>query len=276
MSAMSSNYPAAPPSYSAPKGYQPVPQHDTPAPSYGAAETSTTPRNVDEEGDPDDFKFGVTVEQSSPEIRAMFLRKVYSVLFFQILGTTVIAAIMTTQGIASWVQQNQWAFIVPMVGSLATMGVLYFKRHSHPTNIILLGLFTVLESLSLGTVITYVDQKIVLQAMVITAFTFFGLTLFTLQSKWDFGSLGGWLFGALMVLVGVGFVGVFLPYNQTFDLIMAGAGCVIFSLYIVYDTWLIQRRLSAEEWVLANISLYLDIVNLFISVLRILNNQSRD
>lgn len=274
---MSSNYSSAPPGY-APKGYQAVPTHDTPAPSYGAADAGAgaTPRDVEQEGDPDDFKFGVTVEQSSPEIRAMFLRKVYSVLFFQILGTTAIAAIMTTQGIASWVQANQWAFIVPMIGSLVTMGFLYWKRHSHPTNILLLSLFTVLESVSLGTVITYVDQKIVLQAMVITAFTFFGLTLFTLQSKWDFSSLGGWLFGGLMVLVGVGFVGIFMPYNQTFDLVMAGAGCVIFSLYIVYDTWLIQRRLSAEEWVLANISLYLDIVNLFINILRILNNQSRD
>ncbi|SOV06407.1 related to BXI1 - protein involved in apoptosis [Ustilago sp. UG-2017a] len=275
---MSSNYPAAPPSYAPKGGYQPIPQHD--APSYGAAETSAgvgaAPRDVDQEGDPDDFKFGVTVEQSSPEIRAMFLRKVYTTLFLQILGTTAIAAIMTTQGVASWVQQNQWAFIVPLIGSLVTMGFLYWKRHSHPTNILLLSLFTVLESLSLGIVITYVDQKIVLQAMVITAFTFLGLTLFTLQSKWDFSSLGGWLFGGLMVLVGVGFVGIFLPYNQTFDLVMAGAGCVIFSLYIVYDTWLIQRRLSAEEWVLANISLYLDIVNLFINILRILNNQSRD
>lgn len=271
---MSSNYPAAPPSYTAPKGYQAVPQHD--APSYGAAETSNVPRNAEEEGDPDDFKFGVTVEQSSPEVRAMFLRKVYGILAAQIVGTTAIAALMTTQGIAAWVQQNQWAFIVPLIGSLVTMGFLYWKRHSHPTNLLLLALFTVLESISLGTVVTYVDQKIVLQAMVITAVTFLGLTLFTLQSKWDFSSLGGWLFGGLMVLVGVGFVGIFLPYNQTFDLVMASVGCVIFSLYIVYDTWLIQRRLSAEEWVLANISLYLDIVNLFINILRILNNQSRD
>lgn len=76
---MSAPY-AAPPSY-APKGYQAVPQHDTPAPSYGAASTDAgagaAPRDVEQEGDPDDFKFGVTVEQSSPEIRAMFLRKVY-------------------------------------------------------------------------------------------------------------------------------------------------------------------------------------------------------
>ena len=67
--------------------------------------------------------------------------------------------------------------------------------------------------------------------------------------RWLVAALGLlMLFGGLMVLVGVGFVGIFMPYNQTFDLIMAGAGCVIFSLYIVYDTWLIQRRSSSERW----------------------------
>lgn len=271
---MSSNYSTAPPGYAPSKGYAPVPQHDAQAPSYGAADP-TAPRDAEEE-DPDDFKYGVTVEQSSPEIRTMFLRKVYSVLFFQILGTTVIAGVMTTQGVASWVQQNHWAFIAPLVGSLVVMGLLYWKRHSHPTNLFLLALFTVFESVSLGVVVTYVDQKIVLQAMAITAVTFFGLTIFTLQSKYDFGSLGSWLFGGLMILVGVGFVGIFFPYNQTFDLVMAGAGCIIFSLYIVYDTWLIQRRLSPEEWVLGVLSLYLDIINLFINVLRILNGTQGD
>ncbi|PWZ03065.1 UPF0005-domain-containing protein [Testicularia cyperi] len=276
---MSARDSAAPPPYT-PKGYTAVPSHDAEYhaggsnPTYGATDP-LAPRDIDQE-DPDDFKYGVTVEQSTPEVRAEFLRKVYSVLFCQILGTTIIAGLMTTKGAAAWVQQNQWAFIVPLFGSLIVMGFLYWKRHSHPTNILLLSLFTVLESISLGTVITYVDQKIVLQAMIITAFTFLGLTLFTLQSKYDFSSLGGWLFGGLMVLVGVGFVGIFLPYNQTLDLIMAGAGCVIFSLYIVYDTWLIQRRLSAEEWVLANLSLYLDIINLFINILRILNGTQDD
>ncbi|EPQ31530.1 uncharacterized protein PFL1_00863 [Pseudozyma flocculosa PF-1] len=272
---------AAPPPGYQPKGYSAIPQSEPPAgvPAAGASSSTDNlfdqPRSEDD-NDPDDFKYGVTVEQSSPEIRAMFLRKVYSVLFFQLLGTTVVAAIMTTKGVAGWVQQNQWAFVVPLIGSLVTMGVLYWKRHSHPTNILLLGLFTLLESVSLGTVITYVDQKIVLQAMVITAFTFLGLTLFTLQSNYDFSSLGGWLFGGLMVLVGAGFVSMFFPYNSTFDLVTAIAGCAIFSLYIVYDTWLIQRRLSAEEWVLANLSLYLDIINLFISVLRVLNGTQND
>lgn len=35
---------------------------------------------------PDDFKYGVSVYESSPEIRNAFIRKVYSILFVQLLG----------------------------------------------------------------------------------------------------------------------------------------------------------------------------------------------
>lgn len=62
-----------------------------------------------------------------------------------------------------------------------------------------------------------------------------------------------------MLLVGAGFVQLFLPYNKIADLVFASLGCVVFSLYIVYDTWLIQRRLSPEDWVLANVSLYVSL-----------------
>lgn len=265
-----------PPKYQAKDGYQAIPQYEPTAPASSSDNLYQQQGHPDSHVDPDDFSYGVTVDQSSSDVRAMFLRKVYTTLFIQILGTTVFAGIMTTKGVAGWFQQNQWAFILPLFGSLITLGFLYWKRHSHPTNLILLGLFTLLESISLGSVITYIDQKIVLQAMLITTFTFLGLSLFTLQSKWDFSSLGGWLFGALLILVGTSFVGMFFPYSQTFDMVTAGAGCVVFSLYIVYDTWLIQRRLSPDEWVLANVSLYLDIINLFISILRILNGTQED
>lgn len=72
------SYTQAPPSYTAPKshsgGYQSVSQ-DERSGSPSQPLLHDAPR---EEGDvdPDDFKFGVTVEQSSPEIRQMFLKKV--------------------------------------------------------------------------------------------------------------------------------------------------------------------------------------------------------
>jgi FtsH-binding integral membrane protein len=69
-----------------------------------------------------------------------------------------------------------------------------------------------------------------------------------------------------------GFVGVFIPFNSTMDLIYAIGGTLLFSGYIVYDTYLINRRLSPDEYIMGAISLYLDFINLFLSILRLLNN----
>lgn len=282
---MTSPYTSAPPSYSAvgaPKGYSAIPQdeqhgqsHATQGPSQPFDYDPNQPR-TEGDAESDDFKYGVTVDQCDQEIRIQFLKKVYSVLFAQILATTGVAAMMTTAGVQAWVQQNQWAFIVPIFGSLVTMGFLFWKRHSHPLNLILLGLFTVLEASSLGTVVAYVDQQVVLQALLLTTAVFLGLTLFTLQTRYDLSGLGPWLFGGLLFLVGAGFIQLFLPFNHAVDMAMASAGVLIFSGYIAYDTQMIQRRLSPDEWVMAVLSLYLDSINLFLNILRLLNGNRDD
>jgi protein lifeguard len=63
------------------------------------------------------------------------------------------------------------------------LGLLYWKRHSHPLNIALLAIFTLMEAFTLGVVTAFYDNVIVLQALLITTGVFLGLTLFTLQSK---------------------------------------------------------------------------------------------
>lgn len=79
-----------------------------------------------------------------------------------------------------------------------------------------------------------------------------------------------------MTLVGAGFIQMFLPFSQVTDLVFAGLGCIVFCGYIIYDTNMIQKRLSPDEWVMATISLYLDILNLFLNIVRILNGVHRD
>lgn len=90
-----------------------------------------------------------------------------------------------------------------MFGTLINLGVLYWKRHSHPLNLVLLSTFTVMEAFTLGVLVAFVDNLIVLQALyvlyiivwsalpnspnlthsLITLGVFIGLTLFTFQSK---------------------------------------------------------------------------------------------
>lgn len=57
-----------------------------------------------------------------------------------------------------------------------------------------------------------------------------------------------------------GFVAIFLPFNRTFDLVIAIIGCLLFSGYIVYDTYNINKRLSPDEYIMGAISLYLEYV----------------
>merc|ERR1719240_194151 len=59
-------------------------------------------------------------------------------------------------------------------------------------------------------------------------------------------------------------------------LALSVGGAAIFSLYIVYDVHMIAKRLSPDEYVLGAITLYLDIINLFLHLLRILSELQRN
>lgn len=78
---------------------------------------------------------------------------------------------------------STWALYVPLFGTLVNLGLLFWKRHSHPWNFVLLSTFTLLEAFTLGVVTAFYDNVIVMQALLITLGVFLGLTLFTLQSK---------------------------------------------------------------------------------------------
>uniref|UniRef100_A0A170YYU0 Protein lifeguard 1-like protein n=1 Tax=Triatoma infestans TaxID=30076 RepID=A0A170YYU0_TRIIF len=64
-------------------------------------------------------------------------------------------------------------------------------------------------------------------------------------------------------------------------LIYASFGALIFSVYIIYDTQIMlggnhKHSISPEEYIFAALSLYLDIVNLFMYILTIIATASRD
>ncbi|KAF9067755.1 glutamate binding protein [Rhodocollybia butyracea] len=269
-----SQYPVPPPSYgSAPSPKQSNSRDESRDPLLGSSSGQAF-FDQPEAGDiPDDFKYGTTVSESSPEIRQAFVRKVYTILFCQILATCIVAGgISHSPDAIGWVLNHTWSFYVPLFGTLVNLGLLYWKRHDHPLNFVLLSTFTLLEAFTLGVTVAFFGTQIVLQALLITLGVFLGLTLFTLQSKYDFEGLGPWLFGGLVALMMTGIVGMIIPFGKTMDLVYACGGCLIFSGYIVYDTFLINAKLSPDEFIMGAISLYLDFINLFLSILRLLNN----
>ncbi|TFK91373.1 hypothetical protein K466DRAFT_482954 [Polyporus arcularius HHB13444] len=208
---------------------------------------------------PDDFLYGATVAECALEVRNEFVRKVYTILFCQIVASTIVAGLIRrSPDTVFWVVTHSWSFYVPMFGTLVNLGLLYWKRHSVPLNYVLLSTFTLLEAFTLGIMTAFFESEVVLQALLITVGVFLGLTLFTFQSKYDFSGMGSWLFAGLIGLMMTGIVGMFIPFSRTSDLIFAAGGCLLFSGYVVYDTYMITKRLSHDEYIAAAISLYLE------------------
>lgn len=54
------------------------------------------------------------------------------------------------------------------------------------------------------------------------------------------------------------------------EFVISIGGAMLFCGFILFDTHLIMHKLSPEEYVMASVNLYLDFINLFIYILRIL------
>ncbi|KAJ1834542.1 hypothetical protein LPJ63_001882 [Coemansia sp. RSA 2711] len=243
-------------------------------PSYGAA--SQPQARTEGTGDdiPDDLKYGVSVWQSDRSIRHAFMRKVYAILTLQLLATAVVGGVMRhADATNGFLLRHVWTVYAAMFGSIGALLGVMWKRDSHPTNAVLLGLFTVLEAYTLGAVTAFYPTGTVVQALAITLGLFVVLTLFTMQSRYDFSRMGPILFFALSAVVLVGLVQLFIPFNRVFDMAMAVIMAVVFCGYILFDTYMIMNRMSPDDYIFASISLYLDVVNLFLAILRFLGDQ---
>jgi len=269
--------------------YQPAPQRDSfegsnytqAPPSYQAESSSHNdllggPRGEDDNL-PDDFKFGGSVAEATIPIRMQFVRKVYSILTIQILATIAISSVSYfSVGYKRWIQSNPWMMWVSLFGAIGFLLLTFWKRKSYPTNLLFLGVFTALEAYSISVIVSFYETKIVLEALILTAGIFVALTLFACQTKYDFTSWMPYLVGGLWGLILFGFMAAFFPYNSTAELVYGGIAALLFSAYILVDTQLVMRHYHVEEEIAAAISLYLDIINLFLAILRILNSQSNN
>ncbi|XP_056133185.1 protein lifeguard 4 [Lampris incognitus] len=224
----------------------------------------------------DDFNYGTNVAAASVHIRMGFLRKVYSILSLQIILTTATAALfMLCDTIKDFVHASPSVVLVSALLSLVLLMALAVYRHQHPVNLYLLITFTLLEAISVATALTFYEYSIVLQALFLTCVVFVGLTAYTFQSKRDFSKLGAVLFAGLWILIAASLMRVFFN-NESTELVFAGVGALVFCCFIIYDTHLLVHQLSPEEYVLASINLYLDIVNLFLHALRVLDSMKKN
>ncbi|MDE1979931.1 MAG: Bax inhibitor-1/YccA family protein [Thiomonas sp.] len=107
-----------------------------------------------------------------------------------------------------------------------------------------------------------------------TALIFFGLSAWVLTSKRDFSFMGGFLFAGMIVALLAGLAAVFF---QMLDLSLAVSAAVVLLMsgMILFET---SRIVNGGEtnYILATVSLFVSIFNLFTSLLQLLGFMNSD
>jgi len=226
------------------------------------------------------MKHDCFVFEAYPLIRKMFIRRVYQILLCQLVLTAAVV-----WGFQSYAQSHMestgqppvltWLMLLGVVGSLGSLFALHLFAKDFPKNLVILGLFTLCESLVLGVVLMRFPTDLLLEALVITTTVFIGLVLYTLESKTDYSFLGSFLFSALWVLIFGFFLQWIFPFPSWIDAAWSWAGALIFCGFVIFDTWRLHFKLKPDEYIVAVVSLYLDFINLFIRVLHILASRKK-
>jgi uncharacterized protein len=106
---------------------------------------------------------------------------------------------------------------------------------------------------------------------------FGSLAAYAYFSKKDFSFLGGILFISLIGLIVVSIIGIFFVQAEIFHVILSFIGLIIFSGYILYDISRMKKMSFTKEDVpSAVLDLYLDFINIFLDILRIVSFFTRD
>ncbi|CAG8765766.1 16821_t:CDS:2 [Racocetra persica] len=217
------------------------------------------------------------VSERNLKIRMAFVRKVFSILFAQISLSTAVAGLMMHNSIIkSWVQSHGWVIYIVSILTFALLFALQVNHRSYPTNFALLAAFTLAESYTVGTVVTYYDYNAVLRTLIVTSGLFIGIVLYTLQSEYDFSGMFPLLYNSLLIILGISIAGIYIPFSGVFDFIFTIICIMIFCGFIAFDTFTVMTTKHPEEYILAAVELYLDFINLFLRILKILNNSRRD
>lgn len=212
------------------------------------------------------------------EMRTGFIKKVYSILTLQLLivvGACVLT--MLDKNVARFQRKNKELFYVALVLSIVLLLVISCVTkvaRKVPINYILLFIFTGCEAYMVSYACAVTKPKIVLMAASMTAGMVLLLTLYACVTDTDYTNFGAYLFAFAMALMLMGIFYLFTK-NKVLHIILCGLGVLLCSVYIIYDTQLIaggkNNSFSTEDYIIAPMSLFVDIVGLFLNLLGIMS-----
>ena len=205
--------------------------------------------------------------------RATLVRRTYLLVLASVLVTIFgVSFSMSTPAVLQFSAQHP--FMTFFAGFIPLIAAQRF-RQVFPTNIGLVFLFTFIQGIFISPFIYVMGQTqpgVVGQAGLLTLSTFSVLTLYAFVSRRDFSAWGGFFVVGLFVLIATSLLNMFF-HNATASLWIAAATVFVFSGLLIFDTWRLRNVYGPEDYVLAAVAIYLDLLNMFLAILSLLGGR---
>jgi modulator of FtsH protease len=166
----------------------------------------------------------------------------------------------------------------PILSMIAMFGLVIWasKAAEGPNAQTVYYIFTFGMGLIIAPVIAVVLYKhggagIVVQAAVLTAINFSALAAYTFISKRDFSFMGGFLMTGLITVIIAQLLNAFFFHSSAMVNMMSWVIVALFNGFILYDLSRILHSARTIPPTMAAMSLFLDVFNLFLAILRILD-----
>lgn len=172
-----------------------------------------------------------------------------------------------------------------LIAELVVVVVLSARVHAIQvtTARVLFFVYAILTGVTFSVLFIAYDLGSLILVFGMTSLYFGGMALYGYFTKTDLTRLRPILVGGLLVLIVFGLISMFLPLGQL-DRIMCLAGVAIFLAFTAYDTQKIRAYYNAytgnnemleKASIISALQLYLDFVNLFLYLLRLLGKSNR-
>jgi len=150
-----------------------------------------------------------------------------------------------------------------------------------PSKYIIYSLFVLAVSYSLGITSLYIRGDILYISIIITTGTTTSLILYSFIATTDFTEYYTYVVAIFMCLIFIGIVNIFFN-NTIIQVIISGGGALAFACFIIFDMQMIlgqkhiKYKYSIDDFILAAMSLYLDVINMFLYIIQFLTLTSSD
>jgi len=212
-------------------------------------------------------------------LRRNFIRKVLGILIVQLIITTVAIAVtfIDQENTRQWMRDHQYGLWIALGISLVVILVLACSRNAFrkvPLNYILLFIYTLSTAYLLASIAAASKSTSVLFASGFTLFAIFVIGTYAWKAKKDLTKKMSFVLALFSVLFMILIFGLIFRSRILNVIIGAGFG-LVFSFLFAIDVQRLsgryQQKYSLDEYVIASLDLYIDIVQIFLSVLGISN-----